>query len=367
MKEALRLLFRGRGRETLDLQCRPSKRLDEESRDSEILQMIDDPRVLARGDIDDCRDQETLAWSISLGDLPHKRLEKNPFRSRPDIQENEAFVAFKNEIPVANHSHETKSLRRSRNPIGTLKGRIFRQRNHPLWRFWYKNRLRANRLRRARQPLTRTDKRSSRTVKYGPLQCLRAPEAHFALRGMDVAVDEFEVHLDVKHADRVLTSLKYPKIRLAKGLLNSRAMNGASVQYDKLLKAIPSPMAGTGYETRKSQSLAFESINFEELRQMPAAEQISNANRQAFRSRKRGDGNSVPSALERHRRIRKDNSVEAVHNMSRLCLFASKKLMASWEVVEQVAHLDLRSRRRPNFPNSFDSASRHDHLRAGLR
>ena len=61
----------------------PPKRLDEESRDSEILQMIDDPRVLARGDVDDCRDQETLAWSISFGDLPHKRLEKNPFRRRP--------------------------------------------------------------------------------------------------------------------------------------------------------------------------------------------------------------------------------------------------------------------------------------------
>jgi hypothetical protein len=184
---------------------------------------------------------------------------------------------------------------------------------------------------------------------------------------MDIAVDEFEVHLDVKHTDRVLTSLKHPKIRLAKGLLNSRAMNGTSVEYDKLLKAIPSPMAGTGYETRKSQSLAFESINFEELRQMPAAEQISNANRQAFRSRKRGDGDAVPSALERHGRIREDNSVEAVHDMSRLCLFASKKLPAGWEVVEQVAHFDLRSRRRPNFLNIFDSAPRHDQFCAGLR
>ena len=75
---------------------------------------------------------------------------------------------------------------------------------------------------------------------------------------------------------------------------------------------------------------------------------------------------AVTSALERHRRIRKRDSVEPVHDMSRLCLFASKKLPASWKVVEQVAHLDLRSRGRPDFPNSFDSCLPPRSLRCRL-
>ncbi len=71
--------------------------------------MIYDPRVLTGGNVHDRRNQETLAGSVSFRDLAHHCFEQNPLRRCARIQQDETFVAFENQIPVTDRSHETKS------------------------------------------------------------------------------------------------------------------------------------------------------------------------------------------------------------------------------------------------------------------
>ena len=73
--------------------------------------MIENPRVLARGNVHDGRNQQTLAGSVSLRDLSHHCFKENPLRRCARIQEDKTFLAFENQIPFANHSHEPKSCR----------------------------------------------------------------------------------------------------------------------------------------------------------------------------------------------------------------------------------------------------------------
>src|SRR4029453_11554589 len=59
------------GRERFDLQCRSSEGFQEKSSNSQIFQMIDNPCVLTGGNVHDCRNQQTLAGSVSFRDLSH--------------------------------------------------------------------------------------------------------------------------------------------------------------------------------------------------------------------------------------------------------------------------------------------------------
>ena len=75
--------------------------------------------MLARRHFDDGRNQQTLARSVSFGDLPHQKLEENPLGRRPAIQEYKPFIALENQITIANHSHEAKSCSGLRLCLGT--------------------------------------------------------------------------------------------------------------------------------------------------------------------------------------------------------------------------------------------------------
>jgi hypothetical protein len=368
MEQAPRLFSRGRSREALNLECRPAEGLYEETRNPKILQMIDDPRVLARGNINNCGNQQTLARSVSICNLPHQRLEKNPFRGSPGIEQDEPFIALEDEISITDDSHEAKSFRFRRGRIVSIagRGRFFWKRDDRLRRLRHEDRLRSNRLRVTRKILTRPNQHAAGGIKDSSLQHLRSPETYLALRGMDVAIDIFEVHFNMKHANGVLATLNHPDVRLAKRLLDGRTVNGTPVENHKLLETIPPPLARTRDKARKPQPIALEDFDIQKFRQMPAAEEVSNANRQAFGPRKCRNRETISPALKRHRRVRQGNTVQPVYDMGRLGLLASKKPPASRKVVEDVANLDVRPRRNPNFPNSFNLASRYNHFRAGF-
>jgi hypothetical protein len=109
MKKAARLSFRGGGRNRLDLQSRTAEGLKMETRRAKVVQVVDDPRMLARRHFNNGRNQKALTWSISLDNLPHKQLEKNPLRGRPAIQQDKSFIAHKYEVTIANHADESES------------------------------------------------------------------------------------------------------------------------------------------------------------------------------------------------------------------------------------------------------------------
>jgi hypothetical protein len=110
MKKPSRLPLRSGGRNSLDLQSRTAEGLKVETRRAEVVQVVDDPGMLARRHFDNGRNQKTLTWSISLDNLPHKELEKNPLRGRPAIQQDKPLVALENEVTIANHAHKAESI-----------------------------------------------------------------------------------------------------------------------------------------------------------------------------------------------------------------------------------------------------------------
>ena len=110
MKKASRLSLRGGGRNSLNLQRRTAEGLKVETGRAEVVQVVDNPRMLARRHFDNGRNQKALTWSSSLDNLPHKELEKNPLRGRPAIQQDKPLIAFENEVTIANHAHEAESI-----------------------------------------------------------------------------------------------------------------------------------------------------------------------------------------------------------------------------------------------------------------
>ena len=110
MKKAARLSLRGGRRNCLDLQSRTAEGLKMETRRAKVVQVVDDPRMLARRHFNNGRNQKALAWSISFDNLPHKELEKNPLGSRPAVQQYKSLIALENEVTIANHSHDSESI-----------------------------------------------------------------------------------------------------------------------------------------------------------------------------------------------------------------------------------------------------------------
>ena len=85
----------------------------------------------------------------------------------------------------------------------------------------------------------------SRRIENSPPNRLRLPQAHLTFGWMDVAIDEVQVHLDMKHTNGMLAALKRARIGLAKRLLDRRAMDGTPVKDHKLLKAVAPSLPGT--------------------------------------------------------------------------------------------------------------------------
>jgi hypothetical protein len=218
MKKTTRLSLRGGGRNSLDLQRRAAEGLKVETRGAEVVQVVDNPRMLARRHFDNGRNQEALTWSISLDNLPHKELEKNPLRGCPGIQQDKPLIAFENEVTIPNHAHEAESvdLRGLPRSFGPGRRGFLLQGNDLLRWLRYEGRRDPHRLQSALYMSLRPDQRTSRRIEDSPPNRLRLPEAHLELSWMDVAIDKVEVHLDVKHANGMLAPLKNPRIRLAK-------------------------------------------------------------------------------------------------------------------------------------------------------
>jgi len=218
VKKASRLSLRGGGRNSLNLQRRTAEGLKVETRRAEVVQVVDNPRMLARRHFDNGRNQKALTWSTSLDNLPHKELEKNPLRGRPAIQQDKPLIAFENEVTIANHAQEAESIGLWGLPGGFGPGRrgFLLQGNDPLRWLRYEGSRDPHGLRSALKMLPRPDQRASRRIEDGPPNRLRLPEAHLAFSWMDVAIDKVQVHLDVKHANGMLAPLKNARIRLAK-------------------------------------------------------------------------------------------------------------------------------------------------------
>ena len=121
---------------------------------------------------------------------------------------------------------------------------------------------------------------------------------------MNIAIDEFKIHLDVKHTGRVLTALNDTPVGLTKRLLDGQTVNGTSVENHELEEMISPTFSGTGNKSPKAQPFSRELINFQELSQVSPAKQIPNTNCQIFGSRKGGNCAAVTPALESHRGVR---------------------------------------------------------------
>ena len=176
MEEAAGLSF-SRGRNRLDLQRRATEGLKLETRRAEVVQVVDDPCMLARRHFNNGRNQEALTRSISLKDLSHQKLEENPFGGRPAIEQDQSFVAFEHEVTVANRAQEAESLGLPGvfgNP-GLSRGGFLLQGDQPLRRLRYEGRGYLRRLRSARKVLPRSGQRMSRRVENGPPNRLRLP------------------------------------------------------------------------------------------------------------------------------------------------------------------------------------------------
>ena len=214
----------------------------------------------------------------------------------------------------------------------------------------------------ARDDLARLHERPARRVKDGPLQHLGPAETHLPLGRMDIAIDKFEIHLDVKHAGGMLTALDDTQVSFAKRLLDRQAMNRTPVENHELEKTVPTSLSGAREKSAKPDSLSGKIINLEKLDQISTTKQVPDANRQAFGSWKRGNGIAVAPALEGYGGIRQRDSLEPMDDMRGLCLLAPKKLPSSRKVVEEIAHLDMRSDGNTDFTDGLDLASGHNHF-----
>ena len=90
---------------------------------------------------------------------------------------------------------------------------------------------------------------------------------------------------------------------------------------------------------------------------MAVSEQIPDAHSQAFRPGKRGHRAPVAPALEGDRWARQGNALKAMGDMGGFRLLAPQKLSSRRKIVEQVAHLDLRSRWSTDLTHRLDLAA----------
>ena len=274
--------------------------------------MIHDPGVLTRGNVHDRRNQETLTRSVSLRDLTHHCFKENPLRRRARIEQDETFVAFENQIPVTERSHETESCPPGHRCVQLVIGSqgLFRKGNDRLRRLGNEGRF-ARDAGGVAMTSARLHERPARRVKDGPLQHLGPAETHLPLGRMDIAIDQVEIHLDVKHTGRMLTALENAQVGFAKRLLDRQAMNRTPVENHELEKTVPTSLAGAREKPAKPDSLSGKIIDLEEPGQISTAKQVPDANRQAFGSWKRGNGRAVTPALEGYGGIRQRDSLEA--------------------------------------------------------
>ena len=75
---------------------------------------------------------------------------------------------------------------------------------------------------------------------------------------------------------------------------------------------------------------------------------------------------SVVTEQPLRRHSKETDALQAMHDVSRLRLLAPQEFAARWKIVEKVAHLDVCSCRRANFPNGLDPASADHHFGPGI-
>jgi hypothetical protein len=204
-------------------------------------------------------------------------------------------------------------------------------------------------------------------IKDGPLQHLGPAETHLPLRGMNIAIDKLEIHVDVKDTGWVLTALDNPKVSFAKRLLDRQTVNRTPVENHDLEKAIATSLPRAPEKSTKPDSVCGKIINLEKLGQISATKQVPDANRQAFSSWKRDNGTPLTPALEGYRGIRERDSLQPMNDMGGLCLLATKKLPASGKVVKEIAHLDMRSSGNADFTHCLNLASGDNDFGARFR
>ncbi len=103
---------------------------------------------------------------------------------------------------------------------------------------------------------SRPHERPAGRIKDSPLQHLGPPETHLPLRGMNIAIDEFEIHVDVKHTGRVLTALNNPKVSFAKRLLDRQTVNRTPVENHELEETIAPSLPGAREKSPKTHSFS---------------------------------------------------------------------------------------------------------------
>src|SRR5215207_8751566 len=151
---------------------------------------------------------------------------------------------------------------------------LFRKGNDRLWRLGNEGRFCPRRWRRGRDDLARLHERPPRRVKDGSLQHLGPAETHLPLGRMDIAIDKFEIHLDVKHTGWVLTALDDAQVSFAKRLLDRQAVNRTPVKNHELGKTVSTSLSRAREKSAKLDSLSSKIINLEKLGQISATKQV---------------------------------------------------------------------------------------------
>ena len=223
MKKASGLFLRGGSWRSLDLQRRSAEGFNVKARRAKIFQVVDDPRVLARGHLDHGGNQEPLARSLSLGDLPQQQFEKDSLRSRAAIQQDESLIPLENEVAIANESQKTEplGLRVVSGNLGPRRKRLLLQGDDSLWRLRKKGRGYSRR-RGACTMFLRPSQNAARRIEDSTPDRLRLSQSHLTLRWMDVAIDKPRVQLDMQNADGMLAALKSARVGLMKRLAGPR-------------------------------------------------------------------------------------------------------------------------------------------------
>ena len=74
------------------------------------------------------------------------------------------------------------------------------------------------------------DQHRADRIKNSPLHHLWLSQTHLTFGRMNVAIDQVQIHLDVKDTRRILTPLNRAQVRLAKRLLDGRTMDGTPLR-----------------------------------------------------------------------------------------------------------------------------------------
>jgi hypothetical protein len=113
--------------------------------------------------------------------------------------------------------------------------------------------------------LARLHEGPTRRIKESPLQHLGPPETHLSLRRMNVAIDEFEIHLDVKHTGWVLTAFDNAQVSFSKRLLDCQTVNGPTVENHELEKPVPTSLSWTCQKSAKPHSVSRKIADLQKL------------------------------------------------------------------------------------------------------